>query len=275
MTAWEAAALEAARRDELVPWPMVPLTLRDDAGHEAIVQVASDVLAVGTIEDHVRLPLLPSSAQNILNLSGALLPTPWLEYQIWRAAPAKIRPIRMNPNPGANLSAYARHDAMIDEELAQLGRSPDQIASGMKKAIVVSKEMKSGRVVIFGWYEPDGPDVFDQKGVPMNTEGRQPIQPLSNLHAATYVDYSHGARAVGPECVVDGRKMSTSELYRHPTLSRLVSNEGPVLALRYPSTVVPARNIPPPILSESVVRSAVADVPGPSEVGFDVITRKI
>jgi hypothetical protein len=110
LPAWEAAAVALAKEsDGLCPWPWIPLELSTASGLKATLQVQSDVLAVGTPADSVRLPLRPSTAQAILNDSalypGALLPTPWIAYQIWRAAKVKLAPTFLAPNPGANLTA--------------------------------------------------------------------------------------------------------------------------------------------------------------------------
>lgn len=273
IVAWEAAALQIAREGGLTPWPFFDLTLSDADGHTCTLSVQSDMLAIGTLEDHVRLPLLPSSAQNILNLTGALLPTPWIVYQIWRAASAKIDPIALAPNRGANLVQYAQHDALIDEAIAQLGKPAGSPAAGLKKHIVVSNAFKPDRVVIFGGYRPDGPDVFDDHRA-LHADRRQPLQPLSNIHGADYVDYDHGVQVIAPQCVVDGKAMITAELYRHPTLSHLVSNEGPIRILRYPSSVAPpAASLGPPISAEEQVQSITfaPDIPGKSDLGFRMI----
>ena len=259
ITAWEGAALELARSGGLVPWPYVPLTLVD--GDDTLVlAVQSDVLAVGTFEDRVRLPLTPGVAQSICNLSGALLPTPWLEYAIWRAAAMKLTPHAMVPNLGANLEQYAAHSRIIDEQLAAppvvtgdlvtdrvrtalryatMTGDPDAYAvaqdalqeigspvvgglvSGMKKGVVVANFYKKGKVLLFGWYRPE-PDVFDN-GKPMGNPDRQPIQPKSNVHSEGYVDYSHGIRLIAPLCTVNRQVMETAAVYAHPQLSRLVN----------------------------------------------------
>src|SRR5262249_19858043 len=85
---------------------------------------------------------------------------------------------------------------------------------------------------------PPAADGFDDRRA-MTTPDRQPIQPLSNVHSAGYVDYSHGIQLVAPTCTVDGQTTSTLDLYQHPTLSRLVSNEGPLRTPRYAGAVVP------------------------------------
>ena len=47
------------------------------------------------------------------------------------------------------------------------------------------------RVAIYGWHYPSG----------------QPIQPLSLVHEADYVDYSHGARLISRIAIVDGERV--------------------------------------------------------------------
>ena len=259
LIAWEAAALELARQGQLTPRAWVPITLTDGQ-HTATIQVQNDVLAIGPLEDSVRLPLRPGTAQSIFNLQGWLLPTPWLVYQMWRNAPIKLSPLSAGDlketNLGANLEQYAKHSAAVDRQIAEVltaapftrPESPELIA-GQKKSIVVSNIYQPKKVLIFGWYRPPpSPDVFDD-GQPMGTPGRQPIQPRSNVHGDFYVDYSHGAHAVHPMATVDGMRVPTVSLYQHPTLSKLVSNEGPVRVPRYPSPIAPPA-------SEAIMASA-------------------
>lgn len=253
---WERAALALAQaQDGLVPWPWVDLTLTDGPD-TATLKIQADVLAVGTFEDHVRLPMTPTMAQAVANVTGALLPTPWIAYQVWRNAIAKLEPHPMVPNQGANLAQYAAHSSVIDAQLSQAGFQPDApiegFVCGTKKAVVVSNLYQPGKVLIFGWYRPPpAPDVFDD-GSKMESMTRQPIQPRSNVHGDFYVDYSHGIRLVHPQCMVNGQMMRTEDLYQHLTLARLVSNEQsdgrivppgapgqPVRKPRYPAPVKP------------------------------------
>jgi len=245
--AWEAAALQLAREGGLTPraWVDLPLT---DGTNTVVLKVMSDVLAVGPVEDSVRLPLTPQTAQSILNLTGTLLPTPWLEYQIWRAAPVKLEPRGMVPNRFQDLEQFAEHSRIVDAQIAALPSPTDKagkLISGQTKAVVVSNIYKPGKVVIFGWYLPNGKDVFDDGQKP-NAPDRQPVQPKSNVHGDFFWDYSHGIRGIGTTAIVNGKPMPTVELYQHPTLSRLVSNEGPVRVPRYPSSV-PVASPPEPI----------------------------
>lgn len=274
--AWEGAALALAAQGGLVPWPTFDLDLKDADGHTAVLTIRSDVLAVGTLEDSLRLPLSPRTAQSILNLTGDLLPTPKIAYEIWRASPFKLVPTSMSPNRYQDLVQFSEHDAIIADQLLTAGRAIGQPAAGMGKHVVVSSLMKPGRVVIFGWYRPSPParDVFDD-GRPMGTPGRQPIQPHSNVHAEDYWDYSHLVQAVSGACVVDGRAMRTEDLYRHPTLSKLVSHDGPVRIPRYPSRI-PVRGAPSSDARAVAIslNERVPDRPTISDLGFDMITTK-
>lgn len=265
--AWEGAAFDVARHEGLTPFPFVDLVLSDGQNH-AILKVQSDVLSIGTQADHIRLPLTPKRAQDIFNLFGWLLPTPWLTYQIWRASSVKLTPTPMAPNKGADLRQYAAHSKVIEEQLNASGAQFGQLIAGMKKHVVVSNIYQNGKVLIFGWYRPS-PDVFDD-GKSMAANDRQPIQPRSNVHGDFYVDYSHGIQAIGPTVSVNGRIMPTVELYQHPTLSKLVSNEGPVRVPRYPSNV--KTPTPDSLLAKGVM--FVPSEPGLANLGLSEIRPK-
>lgn len=300
LLSWEAAAIALAREDaegrtggstgrppNLTPWPWVDIHLtasRPGGGQDtATLRVLSDVLAIGPFSDHVRLPLTPGSAQSICNLFGWLLPTPWLVYQIWRASPYKLQPTSMTPNKGADLYQYADHSALIDHQIdekiapgASVHPAPAGGVAGIKKNVVVSNIWQPGKVVIFGWYQPPPhPDVYSN-GLGMENPNRQPWQPKSNIHYDGYVDYSHGIQAVWHTCIANGQTMPTIDLYTHPTLSRLVSNETPTAVRfpRYPASIRPATLRPPSVAmypaSMNVVDRIVVTQPPASEAYFDI-----
>ena len=233
IAAWEAAAVELARQGGVIAWPMVNLTLtstsKDGTPHTATIAVSSDYLAVGEPGDYLRLPLTPSAAQTIANLSGMLLPTPKIAYEIWRQAQTQLNP-RPQDNKGASLADYAKHNSAIDAALAS---SPNPgLVTGHKKDVVVSNLYKPGKVLIYGWFWPK--DTLPPKGF------SQPIQGRSNVHGDFYVDYSHGIRFISPVMTVDGEERQTEAVLRDPELSKLLSDEGPVRTLRYPASNDPA-----------------------------------
>jgi hypothetical protein len=237
---------------------MVPITLRS-GNHDATLRVASDVFAIGTPDDFVRLPLTPTAAQRIANLGGLLLPTPLLAREIWKQADVKLRPIRSGElaqpykdNKGASMAQYAAHNAAI--EAARAGQAG--LVTGHKKDVVLSNIYRPGKVLIYGWFWPDARPLKET----MDGSG-QPIQPRSNVHGDFYVDYSHGIRFVSPIITVDGQEMLTEAVLKDPELSKLVSDEGPLKVARYPAPNAPA-----------VVRPATAPV-GPVATSDDVFYR--
>lgn len=227
--AWERAAL-----DSLLPVRWVKIPLSDDRGNTGEIYVSDDYLRVGEPGDAMLLPLTPERAQDAANREGALLPTPWLVYRIWQES-QKLERHAMQPNKGPNLAQYAEHSSFVDQQVASLQRDPARPLSGHKKDVVVSNAYKPGKVIIYGWYKPS-PDVYND-GSPWTTPNRQPQQALSNFHYDGYADYSHGIRLIHPIMKVNGRETPTEDVYTSPTLSRLVSNEGPVRVPRYPSKV--------------------------------------
>lgn len=239
--AWENAALGLfqAEQGPTNPWVPIALSSTDKNGqtHSAIAHVSSDYLTLGegALEsgDTMRLPLTPKKAQEILNLDGSLLPTPWLVYQIWRQS-VRIPRNGMVPNKGADLAQYAAHNTLVQSHVARSGWNPsEKPLSGGKKDVVVSRLMKPGRVIIFGWYRPE-PDVFkDARAWNDPSPEKQPQQAHSDAHGEGYVDYSHGIRKVHPIMIVDGQEKRTEDVYQDPLLSSLVSHEGPLSVTRY------------------------------------------
>ena len=91
--------------------------------------------------------------------------------------------------------------------------NPEKVA-GIKKDLVVSNRLaeKPNRVAIYGWHKPDG----------------QPIQPLTTVHAASYVDYSHGLRLMRRTVTVDGKPRDVRHVTYAAGLCHLLSDEGPI-----------------------------------------------
>jgi hypothetical protein len=154
---------------------------------------------------------------------------------IHEQASIKLTTQGLVPNRYANLAQYAIQNAAIERELA--GRRG--LTSGHKKDVVLGNQVRAGNalrpgnVLIYGWMRPvvsPGVDLFPMMTAPWR------VQPYSGVHGDDYVDYSHGIRLVAPEAVLDGRSVQIAEIMQSPTLARLVSDEGPLKATRYPVT---------------------------------------
>ena len=73
-------------------------------------------------------------------------------------------------------------------------------------------------VTIYGWHRLNG----------------KAIQPVTNIHTDTYVDYSHGVRLVSERVVIDGTEYRYSDILEDSLLHTLLSNEEePLKEVRY------------------------------------------
>lgn len=75
------------------------------------------------------------------------------------------------------------------------------------------------KVAIYGWHRLDD----------------TPIQPLSIIHSSRYYDYSHCIRVIKNIVQIDGHFMKLEKLLNDKILSILLSDEGQVSFLRYPT----------------------------------------
>jgi hypothetical protein len=155
------------------------------------------------------MPMTPASAARISAAFGCALPTRLLVDAIDRAAEVRLDPRPMTAAREA-VTTFVVHNAIIEEQ--RTGAPLGPIVSGAKKDLVLTKllEARPDRVAIYGWRRGDG----------------RPIQPLSTVHAASYVDYSHGVRLVWRTVLVDGKEMDYYRILADPVLSALVSDEG-------------------------------------------------
>lgn len=135
------------------------------------------------------LPMDAFEAEKYAKTNNAMLPNVPMVTAIWKAADIKLHPLPLNPgNTGddnfynggiTNPKWYARHDQLIKDQLA--GKDlQNKLIAGHKKDLVQGR--RAGRVAIYGWHRTNG----------------TPIQPHSNVHSASYKDYSHGVRLVFP-----------------------------------------------------------------------------
>src|SRR5690606_6944216 len=171
--------------------------------------VTPDYLAVGSDTDFFRVPLTAPTAQRLADRLGCLLPTRKIVDDVHRAAAVRLEPRPFHPD-SHDITSVAVFEASHAAIEAQRSGRPG-LASGVKKDLVVSNAIaeRPGRVVIYGWHRANG----------------AAIQPLSNVHVAGYVDYSHGVRLVHGRVLVDGEERDLAAVLADPDLSALVSDE--------------------------------------------------
>jgi hypothetical protein len=190
----------------------VRLTSREPGlrGHEAVIWVMPDYLAIGSDSDFVRIPMGLYTAVTVARSFGCVLPTRKMVDAIHRQADLRLKPIPMRPGRRMTSVDYLwRHNSLIEQQL--LGQSRGELIAGHKKDVVLTNRLlrNARRVAIYGWHQGDG----------------TPIQPLSTIHHSRYADYSHGVRLVSSTVLIDGAPRSLFDVLEDPALARLMSYE--------------------------------------------------
>lgn len=202
---------------------LITENLTDAAGicHKVQFAVAADVVTIGDDHNHLRIPMLPLTAQKIADLCGAVLPTSKISDIIHKHCLAKLQPHPMTPDSTmVTLKIFIKHDSIIDRQLADGGYHFGDFVAGHKKDIVITNRIDtlSQRVHIYGWHYPNGKN----------------IQPLYSKHYNLYTDYSHGVRLVANIVLIDDKAYLITDILKHPTLFALLSYETkPMTACRY------------------------------------------
>ncbi|MGZ4075651.1 MAG: T9SS type A sorting domain-containing protein [Bacteroidia bacterium] len=194
-----------------------------------------DYLAIGCDTNYFLCPMSPMLATSIADLTGCTLPTRKMVNDIWAAATVKLDPSPIAPGPGmTTVPVFNDHNTTVKGQRdAVIGTFPlGNLVSGDKKDVVISNLIYSiaNRVVIYGWHYTSG----------------TPIQPLSNVHADTYMDYSHGIRLVQNAVIYHGASSTTvKNILQSSTLNPLLSDEGSMASPEYPyGSVVSSLNKP-------------------------------
>ena len=188
--------------------------------------VAPDYLAIGCDTDYFLMPISPMLATKIGNLTGTTLPTRKMVGDIWSAATVKLAPQPLTA--GAQMSTvpyFAHHDSIVGQQRATFTNPLGSLVSGDKKDVIISNDIytTANRVVIFGWYYQNGTY----------------IQPMTNVHADTYMDYSHGIRLIQNSCMLNGTTPTTIQsILGSSILNPILSDEGVISQPFYPYGIV-------------------------------------
>jgi hypothetical protein len=191
----------------------VKLTTRASDGQALAVTiwVTPDYLAIGSDDDFLYVPLTYYSAAVIARRSDSVLPTPKMVDAIYEQSAHHLTPAPLPAGPLMRSNLYlARHQQRIDEQRS--GLRLGALVAGHKKDLVLSNRLRPhpDRVAIYGWHKAPG----------------APIQPLSTVHGARYVDYSHGVRLVSTTVVVESRHLSIYDALQDPQVAPILSREG-------------------------------------------------
>jgi hypothetical protein len=200
-----------------------PVVAQTAAGLPRAVRVVfcalPDYLSIGSDRDFMSAPMSLPSALEIGARFGFMLPTRRMVDLIYQQASVQLEP---RPLPAGermrSLGYFRRHDALVREQRLAAGARPGVLTAGHKKDVVLSVRswQQPDRVPIYGWHRAGG----------------APIQPLSTVHGARYVDYSHGVRLVSDIVFVNGERRTLAEVLADPALAPLLSDEGPLPTTR-------------------------------------------
>lgn len=188
-----------------------------------VYKVYPDYLAIGEDDDYVLMPMCPQTARAFLEKNNLMLPTPRMVDQIYAQSTVKLLGRAYAPKSGQpnrdSAFWYAESDSVIKSQRG--GNPKETFFAGHKKDVVLVNALtvygSRDKVCIYGWMDKYG----------------NAIQPVSTVHAKTYVDYSHGLRPVSTECLLNGRKVHLyDDIMTDKELSKMVHPE-PLRFRRY------------------------------------------
>jgi len=188
--------------------------------HQIEYEVMPDYLAVGSDSDFCRIPMGPITAQRIADWFGATMPTRKLVDHIYLNAEIKLEPVTYTPvgNQNEKVEKFIEHNNAIEEQRILAGGILGQLIGGTKKDVVLSIKItdptRPNHVVIYGWHRLNG----------------VAIQPLTNIHIDSYVDYSHGIRLLNADVKIDGEVNDIRTVLRDPVLYKILSDETGLMA---------------------------------------------
>lgn len=185
--------------------------------------VIPDYLAIGSDTNYFLCPMSPIIATKIADSIGCTLPTRKMVNDIYAQAALKLTPLTI-PASGTmtTVQAFDQHNGMVKTQRNGFLTSYPlgTLVGGDKKDVVISNQIytTANRVIIYGWHTSIG----------------NPIQPLSNVHADTYMDYSHGMRFIQNDVIYNGTPTTVKTILQSSTLNPLLSDEGVINPPEYP-----------------------------------------
>ena len=219
--------------------------------------VAPDYLMVGCDTDYFLCPMSPMLATKIADLTGCTLPTRKMVNDIYAAATVKLSPSTIPPSSAmTTVPVFAQENTTIrGQRKAVMAAHPmGELTGGDKKDVVISNMIytTANRVVIYGWHQSIG----------------NPIQPMTNVHADTYMDYSHGIRLVQNSVMYNGTATTVKAILQSSTLNTLLSDEGSMTKPWYPYGL--ATGIDEPLALQNNLLVFPNPVQNEATIGFDL-----
>jgi hypothetical protein len=187
--------------------------------HTIKYKVMPNYLAIGSDSNFCRIPMGPITAQKLADLFNMNMPTRKLVNNIYQNSLIKLVPVTYAPvgNQNELVPKFIDHNTAIQQQFTNAGGSLGDLTGGTKKDVVLSNLIidpnRTNHVAIYGWHQLNG----------------QPIQPLTNIHINTYVDYSHGIRFLNSEFLLDNEVKNMEDILKDPILYKILSDETGVM----------------------------------------------
>lgn len=198
---------------------LVPVKLtgqvRNGAAVAATIFVMPEYLAIGSDADFLRIPMNLHTAAAVADRFGFVLPTKRIVDAIYDQSTSRLTPQPLPAGPQMTSTEYYRiHNTIIDEQAEARAIRQGALVAGHKKDVVLTNRLSRipGRIAIYGWHRAKG----------------NPIQPLSTVHGARYVDYSHGIRLVAGLAMIQGRFRSVHDIMTDTVFASVLSDEGAI-----------------------------------------------
>ncbi len=191
----------------------LPSPFADGNPVDVVICAAPDYLAIGSDEDFLLMPMRLSTALSMASAFGFTLPTTRIVDAIYAQAAVHLAPQPLPAGSEMRSTDYSLvHNELVGVQRTALGASLGDLVAGDKKDLVLTNRLRShmDRVAIYGWHLRDG----------------KPIQSLSTVHGWRYADYSHGARLISTQVLINGTARSIYNVMQDDQLAPAVSDEG-------------------------------------------------
>lgn len=185
--------------------------------------VLPDFLCIGTDDDYCYTPMGALGAEKVLSLFGAVLPTPKMVDDIYRACDHRQVAEPWGPPYDGSMMKTARwplQTQRVREAMAATPARPGDLVEGHMKNVTVSERMADHKGIdlsFYGWYDEVG----------------EAIQGDSMSHGAGYCDYSHGVRVVLNRVAIGDALLTLEEALSQPEFCPLLTRKGPFSPTSY------------------------------------------
>lgn len=199
---------------------------RECDGQKGVLYVPENDEEAASCTSIVRVNVTATSAQQIADATGMLLPTTKIADMIWQQCAVKLPPYTDTPDARmADTSRMFKHSNRV--ESGKAGRQG--LTCNVGKHWVLTNGLLShpGCGANYGWYDSSAPNIA--------ADGKTRLwQSLGFAHNLAHVDYSQTLTLVSPHMIVDEQQMLVADVMVNPELCGLISYEGPLKITRYP-----------------------------------------